>query len=78
MEFDPLDKLADMAFAFNSVVTAVDELLAEPAPRVDRVTLASFRQSLAEPGRLLALLEEQRESAIAPKASVERDQRPMS
>ena len=63
MEFDSSDKLAEMAHAFSSLVTALDELLAEPAPPVDPVTLASLRQALEEPSRLLALLEEQQESA---------------
>jgi hypothetical protein len=62
MEFDPSDKLAEMATALSSLVTSLDELLADPAPSVDKQTLGLLRQSLEEPSRLFALLEERRES----------------
>lgn len=63
MNCDPSGKVAEMADALSGLVTALDEWLVEPAPVVDRQTLASLRQSLEEPSRLLALLEEQCEIA---------------
>ena len=69
MEFDPSDKLAEMATAFSSLVTTLDELIADPSASVDAQTLATLRQSLEEPSRLLALLEEQRESATGDKGA---------
>lgn len=62
MEFDASDKLTEIAFTLNLLVTEIDELIAEPAAGLDTDTLASLRRSLEEPPRLLALLEEQRES----------------
>jgi hypothetical protein len=63
MEFDSSDKLSDIANALNSLVTATDELYADPPPSLKPVTIVELRRVLADASRVVAELEEQREAA---------------